>query len=114
MILRKPPREAVGAPHVVIWPEGRPDEAKAPTGFWGVLLHRMRLYLRNHLAPSRTRRVRVATCDEGHPDPHVVEAALEDLGATAPPGGWPRPRRSGSSDPDTPRGDVSIVTHSVL
>jgi len=114
MNAEKAPEDAVKAHHVVIWPEGRPDEAVAPKGFWSALLHRLRLDMRNHLAPSRARRVRVATCEEGRPDPHVVEAALEDLGATAPPGGWPRPRRSGSSDPDAPRGDVRIVTHSVL
>lgn len=106
--------EGTGSTHVLIWPEGRPDDAVAPTTWWGVIRERVRLDVRNLVAISKARRTRVATCREGLPDAHVVEAALEDVGAIPPPGGWPRPKHSGSDDPDALRGDVSVHTHSVI
>lgn len=102
------------SPHVLVWPEGRPDEAVSPPNAWRTALTIARLNLRNLMNPFKARRTRVASCAEGTPDAHLVEAALEDAGAIPPPGGWPRPRRTGSNDPDAPRGDVLISTRSVI
>lgn len=111
-----PPSTARDAapPHVLVWPEGRPDEAVSPTNGWRTALVLVRLHLRNLINPSKARRTRVASCAEGRPDAHLVEAALEDAGAIPPPGGWPRPRRTGRQDADAPRGDVLISTRSVI
>lgn len=96
-----------------IWPEGLPDRARSTTSDWKAKAILAGLQLRALFPISKARRIRHSRCAEGMPDPHVVEAALEDAGAIAPPGGWPRPRRS-SEDAAGPVGDVFTTTHSVI
>ena len=108
------PHRSASSPHVLVWPEGRPDEAVSPPNAWRTALTIAKLHIRNLMNPSKARRTRVASCEKGPPDAHLVEAALEDAGSIPPPGGWPRPRRTGSNDPDAARGDVLISTRSVI
>lgn len=91
---RPPAAPGPTSPHVLVWPEGRPDEAISPANGWRTALTIARLHLRNLLNPAKARRTRIASCKEGRPDAHLVEAALEDA--------------------DAPRGDVLISTRSVI
>lgn len=99
--------------HYAIWPEGLPGEAIRTDGWLkaNAILGWQQI---SQLFPlSKARRMRVATCEDGMPDPHAAEAALERAGAIAPPGGWPRPRFDDGGH-QGPRADVRISTLSVV
>lgn len=98
--------------HHRIWPEGRPDEARSTTSTLKAHAIVAGLQLGMLFPISRARRIRHSRCIGGMPDPHAVEAALEDAGAIAPRDGWPERRPSPAVD--GPRGDVHITTHSVI
>lgn len=98
----------------VLWPEGLPGKARRTTSKWMAIAILARMQMTGLFPLPRTRRIRHSRCEEGMPDPYMVEAALEDAGAIPPPGGWPRPRPSVEAAVDAPRGDVHTTTHAVI
>lgn len=98
----------------VIWPEGLPGKARRTTSGKVACLVLISMRIGALLPISKARRIRHSRCEEGMPIPHVVEAALEDVGAIAPPGGWPRPRPAVNEAEGPLCGDVRTITHSII
>jgi hypothetical protein len=100
--------------HHMIWAEGRPDAARRTQSTLHAHAIVAGMHMRMLFPPWKARRIRHSRCEEGQPDPRVVEAVLEDAGAIPPPGGWPRPRVPIETTPDAPTGDVLVTTHAVI
>lgn len=98
----------------VLWPEGLPGEARRTTSRWKALAILAQMQVKAIFPISKARRIRHSRCEEGMPNPHAVEASLEDAGSIPPPGGWPRPRFDPEEDRDSPVGDVHTTTHSII